>query len=103
MLWAAVGCYWTWRSVDAMLYINRKIRLGYKESSQWHFAEAAACEGPVLWFSFFVTIFPFLYVVVACALGCWRLNRTNEEGNNSHGVEGGGKEGVRGKEEEQSV
>jgi len=80
LIWYAAGCYWTWRSVDAMLFINRKIWYGYSEAAWWRFAEAKACrDGPVMWFAFFATIFPFLYVVFFCACCCWRCMRTSGE------------------------
>ena len=43
LVWYVVGCYWTWRSVDAMLYINRKIRLAIKSLF------VAFCWGSGLW------------------------------------------------------
>lgn len=101
MFWYAAGCYWTWHSVNKMLSINRKIFwYGYRETPKWRVAEKAACrDGPVLWFSFFATIFPFLYVFIACAFCCWRCFRTSgEEGGRSvtnrqeQEMEEGGKE-----------
>ena len=98
LIWYVAGCYWTWRSVDAMLFINRKIWYGYSEAAWWPQAEGKACnDGPVLWFSFFATIFPFLYVVFFCLCCCWRCMREDRGGGGgSHGQEpqleeGGGK------------
>ena len=87
-VWFALGCYWTWKSVDAVLYINRRRILGYKEVVWWHFASAAACEGPVLSFSLFVTIFPFMYLMVICSLIWWRMHMKTEDPETGNDEEG---------------
>jgi len=72
LIWYAIGCYWTWKHVDNMRIISRKIWRGYSEARWWRHAQVAACDGPVLWFSLFVTIFPFIWFVFSCGFWCWR-------------------------------
>ena len=79
LVWFGVGCYWTWTSVHSVVTINKKISQGYTPVVWWGFAEAAACKGPVLWFSLFVTIFPFIYIMVIMGLLWWRLRGRTAE------------------------
>merc|ERR1711872_296515 len=79
LIWYAMGCYWTWKHVDNIRTITRRIWLGYSEARWWRHARVAACDGPVLWFSLFVTIFPFIWFTFTCGFLCWRGCKNNPD------------------------
>ena len=67
--WYCVGCYWTWTAVNLALDTNRNSKLGY-ETSLLPDASDYTCNGPVLWFALFVTVLPFLFILVIFSLYC---------------------------------
>merc|ERR1712183_1127780 len=67
-LWC-YGCMWTWPGVNVKLYGGRALEKHPEIDRRWFYeAEAMACSDIILWFSFFVTVLPFLYVVFTCCL-----------------------------------
>ena len=69
LCWWIYGCMWTWPGVNVKLYGGRVLEKHPEIDQRWFYeAEAMACSDIILWFSFFVTVLPFLYVVFTCCL-----------------------------------
>jgi len=70
LIWYGHGAYRTWSSVSDILWARRERILGDIDELWYQESQERACDGYVLWFSLFVTILPFFYIVLTVCLMC---------------------------------